>query len=503
MAERGECPNCGSPKNDGRCPNCIITGVLLELKKPLNEDWEEFGQQLRGLRSLSHRLLNSGMLGLVTDLHNFEERKRNGKTAPDEKPKLYSYPHICAERDAYASWARERARQVREAASTANYSAQKARSEAKKAEALKDVAKHETEATKLESRVALAESIPGDVLAYANYITDKKFRQWLKVRAEDRLPMFKKKSPIFLPPVACKIVEVEKTSVHLSLKLRGKGRVEVAAIPVSGSAWQSMRWISSGEAKPGDCKISYDERKKKWFARITVTRPRPEAPAVKSGVVLAVNRGRNNFLYAVANDGRGGNVIWPGSDILHFKQQIRARGAQLKSMRHHRGSGARGHGRERFFKAETMLDKKEANFVHTVCQQAAAELNRRATMIGAGTIVIEDFSTIENEDLRYIERWPWAQLKSAIAWMCEKTGRTLVEVPSEYISSECPRCKNLDVTQASLTGTFHCKSCGYERANDFVACYSMLNRTDADMTAWHKAFKDSKKFTTRLAAVSG
>lgn len=521
MTERNACRNCGIIKADGRCPSCIVTAVLMEIVKPTSENWDDFGDQLRGLRSLTHRMLNAAMIGLVSDLHNRESKKdcagftdlsfwrevdlHNRDTSQDIDSGQSTYKHINAELRSYSAWCAGQRQQKQEALDSSQLALLKARPGKNKEKLTADVTRFDNEVKRLASRENLASTMSMSMVACLGKTADDKFRQWLKVRIEERLPMYKKKSPIMLNNMDVRIQLIDKSSVQMSLKLRSKGTTHVIALPVSGSAWQAMRLVASGAAKHGAGKITYDEAKKKWFLRLTIIRPRPQRPPMNSDVVLAVNRGRNNFLYAISNDGRTSRVIWPGNDILQFKKSIRARTLDLKRMRHHRGSGAHGHGRDRFFASETRLKDYEINFVRTLCQRAAAALDQQAREIGAGTIVIEDFNTIDSEDLRYVMSWPWYQLKQAIAWMCEKTGRTLVEVPSEYISSECPNCGNRDVSQVNHLGIFHCKGhCtgyknGFSRESDFVACYTMLRRSNVDMSGWDRYFKITDKISAEAA----
>ncbi len=444
----------------------ITTAVLLEIIKPLNETWDELGPRLRGLRSLSHRMLNAGMLGLVADLQLHERRAREGKLEANEKLRLYSYPHILADVAAHGAWA------VGKAAKTKG-----------------------EDRSRLERVAALCADIPGDIKAYANYTVDAKFRQWLKHR-DERLPMFKAGAPILLPAVGCRILEVGERGVRLSLKLRSQGRVEAFAVPVSGSSWQTMRLVGAGEAKAGDCKIVYHERKRKWFARLAVTRPRPAPVDMDENVVVTVNRGRHNFLYTVSSNGYVDKFA--GDSILKFKQAIRARRKSLQRHREELGTGARGHGKKRSEARFAAIELAERNFVRTRCQQCSAWLEKFCAKVGAGRIVLEDFTTIDTEDLRYIASWPWYQLKTAIEWSARKSGRRVDAIPSEYVSSECPRCGNLDAAQATWTGTFHCARCSFARDNDFVACINMMRRAGADTSVWDGRFKRERELADSL-----
>jgi hypothetical protein len=63
------CPNCDAPVVSGQ-PCCLITGVKLQVIKPLSESWDSLGATLRLQRALQDRVLNAVILGLH---HNLED----------------------------------------------------------------------------------------------------------------------------------------------------------------------------------------------------------------------------------------------------------------------------------------------------------------------------------------------------------------------------------------------------------------------------------------------
>jgi transposase len=106
----------------------------------------------------------------------------------------------------------------------------------------------------------------------------------------------------------------------------------------------------------------------------------------------------------------------------------------------------------------------------------------QALRLGHGTIGIEDYGGIEQTGeikQRYLGTFPFFDLKTAIMWSSSKSGIAVVETPSEYISSQCPICGNVNPKQHNYrTGVFHCskEDCGFERDADFVAAFNMLDR---------------------------
>jgi transposase len=446
-----KCQHCESQKvgpGGGQCPNCIIGGFGLEIVMPLDGTWNDLERQLRGLKSITHQILNYVIQCEVGQyLAGEREQDPNKRDAVD---RAYKYANEACEH-----WARRTGRE------------------------------------------GLYRDVPTGMLATIGRNAHKKFKQWKKAPGE-RLPQWKPDSPILL---RAQEFEFDPVGLTASLKIHRLGSVRVVVKPVSGGSWANVQLLRKKLVTSTDAKIKYLKRKKKWQLTITVIKPRTTMEATP-GMTVAVNRGRYNLLYAVANDGKAGQRIRKGEDVLEVKKRIRARKERVSSARYHRGSGARGHGRDRFFKAETHVGDIEANFVRSVCQQAAADLDRFCTTRGAGTVIIEDFTTIQDEDLRYLPSWPWYQLAQAVKRMCLKSGRRLIEVPSEYLSSECLCCGNVDVSQAKSNGVFHCAVCNYERPTDFVTTIIMLRRAVdpltgepvADMSTWEQTFERMRAF---------
>jgi IS605 OrfB family transposase len=264
-----------------------------------------------------------------------------------------------------------------------------------------------------------------------------------------------------------------------------------------GSTWAAIRAIQEGDATTRDAKLIYDVGDKQWYCILTVIRKRQPLPGLSPDIVVAVNRGRENFVFFTSNTGDRGHAL-RGDWLLEGKRRIRARLLQLKRTRGERGQGSRGHGSARRYAAEHRLREHESNLVDTACKQTAAAVVKYCQRVGAGTVVLEDFNSVP-EDLRYIDRWPWAQLKQSILWACDKAGIKVREVPSEYISSQCPRCGNVDASQSTKTGVFHCAVCEYSRPVDYVATINMLTRSGADMTVWSKKDNQMKELERATA----
>jgi transposase len=249
-------------------------------------------------------------------------------------------------------------------------------------------------------------------------------------------------------------------------------------------------------AKLGDARVVRNERTGKWEARLCFQFHRP--PAVGGTEVLAVHRGMRNFLTLVKTTGE----VWtlPGNGYLVQKRAFSARRAQMAAhiRKGELGHGARGHGVRRRYKALNRLDDAEARMIKSACQKAASYTEhpgeKRGQRHGVGVVdcamreprasvvLIEDYSKLPPDDARFMPSWPYAQLKGAVAWACQKAGLELREVPAAYLSQRCPACDwtsedNLSERSVRLGGTetiFECTSCGFKRHTDTVAGFNML-----------------------------
>ena len=201
---------------------------------------------------------------------------------------------------------------------------------------------------------------------------------------------------------------------------------------------------------------------------------------------MAVHRGMHQFV-SIA-DTRPAVRRLPGDAWLLAKIGFSARRRSLmQHIRHGElGHGARGRGVRRRYQALTRLDDAEARMMKSACQQSAAMVVKHALAIGAAVVLIEDYSTIRDNSTLHVPKWPWAQLKGAIEWVCKKSGLELREVPAEYISMRCPACEHVSADNVSGAGKpektpgqrasarFECVSCGLDWHIDSIAAFNML-----------------------------
>jgi phage FluMu protein Com len=433
----------------------MIRAIRLELVKPLSETWDEAGPLLRTLAKATPKLLNAALDSRIA----IEVAGRDAvksKIAPDAKAASgdgLAYQAVLRAVERLRAWGEKK--------------------------------KHPFASLELpggmSSAIARAAS-----QAYA--------------RRDQQRPHFA--SERILVRATETALTTDQHGATLTLQLRSKGRVRFAVAGSWGTHRETLDAIAAGTIEHGDCKIQYDERRKKWYALLAYHAPEPSPASVDPRRVLAVHRGARNALYLLTSTGERG-LPFPGSKLMAQRKHLSARMRDIKRTSElERGRGSKGHGRSRRYEAYSALEDKLARVTHTFCQQAAAFVSQTAERLGCALVLIEDYGGIVEQDAdvrRVLDHGPLYQLKECVAHRMEKDGRALKEVPSAYISTKCPRCKALDSrAHNTRTGIFHCRGCEFERPADWVAAWWMLSLGGADMRVWEERLERERKLAERL-----
>lgn len=465
--------------------------VRAEIVKPIGMPWAEFGDMLRDRRSVMHRLINAGTFSLAYRADYGEpgsavalikqeivRRKDVANVTADELEKLSkkvaatlpkdlkdafqqgtALGAIRAELESYQAWCSE--------------------------EALKSP--EGVERTRLERRAKMTLSSKiTDALSQQAFDMLGKYRK----NHGTRLPTMKKGCPIFVRDGGWELKK-DDLGFCLGVNLEGAtkerprpGLVQMALAPSSGKHRGRLAAIAAGKVKAGTCKLVYDEgargkngMKGKWYAILTFTEVREVAAVARptGDGVFVVHRGMHSFLYGVASDGRVRKI--EGHKFRVTRERLTTRMRQARRVtKGERGTGAVGHGTSRRYQSHDQLDGKLKNVVKTFCQTAAAWTIAQARALGCAKIAIEDYGGQERSEdraeRRFLDHFPYYQLKESIAWACRREGFELIEYDASYVSTTCPACGTRDAAQHNFrTGIFHCSNaaCGVKRDADLVA----------------------------------
>jgi len=431
-------------------PRTITRALRVEIVKPIGCTWDDVGPVLRAQRSIIHRLYTAAALGAI----EADSQKRKLVLADVPHPKTAAYRAVEDELSDIREWA----------------------------------AKKKQRTPELDRLATLV--IPGGTKSAIGATAFAGFQKWRKDKGKNRVPTWKYGAPIPVRAAESGLRIDDEGGVVLSVKLESKGRIEFIVKAGKGAHWKALRRIASGDpgVKLGEvrlkkCTDRHDKSgRKKWFAFIAYTEAAPFRPSIcRPEHAMVVHRGERNLLVCATNEGRY-LVLATGNKLRAQKRAFKARRESLQARAlAERGTGSSGHGRARRYSATDVLSQKEANAVHTLCQQLGARVAQLAKEWGCGSVYIEKFGGIGPDSDRgkrkALERFPYHDLKLSVEWALRKAGLGLDQYDHEYISQTCPACGNVDAAQVNrATGIFHCRECAFDRPVDFVAAIHALRQ---------------------------
>lgn len=449
----------------------LTRALRVEIAKPLNMSWDQLGAKLRLYSGAMHHLYNAAIFG--TAMEEAVGAPVLKLTCKSDHAQTRGYQMIRAKVASLREWG-------------------------EKQHAKGDPGGHYKDL-----------SPSGATLSAINQEAWSKYRKWRKSRGEESLPSFRKGAPIPIRPDAYKLHEEGRiVSLSFCFESAGHDTCLVALRASKGYHWGQMLDLAHGspELKLGQLKILQDKKTNRWQALICYSHPRPPPPDLDPQNVLVLHRGHRNLLTAISSAGHF-KVMARGNKYAAQRRSLAERGKEARMIREpERGMGAKGHGRTRRYATHDALQDKIKRVNTTLCQQLGSAVVRFAHAWGCGRVFLEDYGGIapspERGIRRFVERFPNYQLKQSVAWALTKDGLVLEEYASEFISSECPRCGNLDVAQHNVrTNVFHCRQCSYERDADFVAAFHGLRRSGADMSLWDKRLARERSLAASAAAL--
>lgn len=316
-------------------------------------------------------------------------------------------------------------------------------------------------------------------------------------RGERTLDTYRSGQPIRWRDGEWELWESDRRGVYeLTLPTHSDGkRVERARVRVvpDGPSMHACakRMIDSGAVARGDVKLCdaravYSEKKKTWFMKLTFRYRRPAVEGVGDGVA-ALRRGVGNAFVLSFADRRAELVT--GKDVLEFKARMRARkmsiGEHLRSLE--LGTGARGHGRKRRFRALDRLGDAEKRFVDNRSKTWAAAIAKLCADRRVGRLLVSKMSVrdmldrVDGSDEKSWERiapllhqWPFDKMLTCVEAACAKRGIVVEEFDAPLNGRRCPFC--LHVHARRQWPTFVCDNpkCQEKRPADVIVGLNAL-----------------------------
>jgi transposase len=352
----------------------------------------------------------------------------------------------------------------------------------------------------LKARVRSAVNVPSSVYDSVVRFTQSKHAQYLKAafRGDRSLDSFRSGQPIRWRDGSWKIgvSQRKKGAYELELELDTDGkrvrRGTFQILPDGPAMYGFAKQMVSGQAQLCDARVVYSEKKKQWFAKLTIrtdstpnwVRAVKAAPKPWTGVA-ALRRGVNHAFVIIFEDGSSDKDpqcrFISGGDVLHFKRKLKARkeslGKHLDKLE--LGPAARGRGKRRRFAALQRIDDGEARFVDWRCKTWGVEIARECARRGVGRLLVSSMNLGEFNDggddfiKALLYQWPFAKMRDQVESACKKIGVEVEEFDAAYNARTCPKCKHVNARRQSGE-MFNCDGCELERPADQIVAWNGL-----------------------------
>lgn len=317
-------------------------------------------------------------------------------------------------------------------------------------------------------------------------------------RGDRSLDSFRSGQPIRWRDGSWEFSEGERRGQYnLELELTSNGkrvsRGTFVVLPDGPSMHGFAKKMVSGEVKLCDARVVYSEKKKQWFAKLTIKYPKPDAKATGTKVA-AMRRGILTAFTIVQEDGRVDTIS--GSDVLHFKRKLKARKVSIGQHkgRLELGGAAKGRGKPRREAAIRKIHDAEDRFVDWRCKTWAASIARLCVDRGIGTLLVAKMGPPEmfdgNEHVEaLLYQWPFARFLGNVKQALDKVGVVVKEYVPHLDARRCPnlvagkRCGHVHekvpakanyVDGKMVADTFECEVCGLKRPVDTIVAWNGL-----------------------------
>jgi len=458
--------------------------LKLKIIKPVNVDWKELGQSLRGARYRVYRLANLAVSEAYLAFHLW----RAGKV--DALPK------------AKASELNRRLREM--LFEEASLRRKKAGNESGGKAAGEDAAVIEEGMNKFSKTGALPDTVTGALFMYKvrGLITNEKWKQ--VIRGQSALPTFRGNMAV---PIRCDKAHqrrLERTGggdVVLDLMIRNQPypRVLLGTQGIGeGAAAVIDRLLDNESQGDNGYRQRYFEVKeddsRTWWLYVCYSLPASAPPRLNASRIVGVDVGFACPVYAAINNGHARLGYRAFSSLA-----ARVKALKLRTMRRRREiqRGGRtifsveaarsGHGRKRKLQGIEKLQGRINQAYTTLNHQMSAAVIQFALDNGAGTIQLENLEGLREELSGTFlgQMWRYFQLQQFLQYKAEEKGIVIRKVNPRYTSRRCSKCGyiNMGFTRAArdrdaekgYSARFKCTKpgCEFEADADYNAARNL------------------------------
>ena len=228
--------------------------------------------------------------------------------------------------------------------------------------------------------------------------------------------------------------------------------------------------IVSKQFKSGEANIGWNDRKRKWFLNISYEPPKKQA-VLDPERIIGVDFGVNNAFFCAVSDGPQ-RLQADGWEIEQFRKRIRTR--RISIQRQGKFSGRKGKGRTKMLDPVLELGEKERRFRDSRYHQFSKAIVAFAVANNAGTIQIEDLTSLKESKIEdaLLKDWAVADLQTKLKYKADEYGIQIIEVDPQYTSQRCSACGHIHKDNRKGEN-FVCISCGATENADYNAARNL------------------------------
>ena len=195
----------------------------------------------------------------------------------------------------------------------------------------------------------------------------------------------------------------------------------------------------------------------------------PEMPELDDNRIMGVDLGMklpavmafnfNDKKYEVIDDNR----------ILNRKVRLDKMLSMSKRQCQWRCNGNSGHGRKKKVDVYERYSHKSHNLSMDINHQWSKYIVETAVKNKCGVIQMEDLSGIKASRQNFLGNWTYYDLQQKITYKAEEKGIKVIKVDPCYTSQMCPVCGYINKRNRSTQADFECLECGHIANADYNA----------------------------------
>lgn len=290
---------------------------------------------------------------------------------------------------------------------------------------------------------------------------------------EISLPSFKtKNSPIYLKGRNIILEKQDKFYIiKLPLMSRKSGQktsYQASLLVKSKSQKTIINRLLNEEYKLGCSQIIYNERKRKWFVKLTYSFEQKQEFNLDKDKILGVDIGIVKPISIALND----SLKWfyiDSQELNDTRKKIEKYRNSVCKSKAYCSNGNIGHGRNSRMKNVYKIKDKVARYKDTINHKYSKYVVDKAVAFGCGVIQMEKLTGITNVNT-FLRNWPYFDLQQKIEYKAKEKGIEVKYIDPHFTSQRCNVCGYIHEDNRKTQAEFVCQNCGYGSLYKCTSC---------------------------------